>query len=78
MAHHWTGILPAICTFSPPLSNKVDCTSVVPPTFNEVAEKAVASRAEWRAAGAGHVIFTLVEFETEAVLKVNAEPSLLL
>jgi len=33
----------------------------------------VSSRAEWRAIGTNQVIFTMVEFETQDVLKGNAE-----
>ncbi|HXT41041.1 MAG TPA: hypothetical protein VN887_13605, partial [Candidatus Angelobacter sp.] len=55
-------------------------TTVIPPTFEEMADradlvfvgKAVGSRSEWRSVGADRAIFTLVEFETEQVLKGNA------
>jgi|SRR5438094_3062109 len=56
-------------------------TSVIPPTFEEMTDRAdlvfvgnvVSSRAEWRAIGTNQVIFTMVEFETQDVLKGNAE-----
>lgn len=52
-------------------------TTVVPPTFEEMADRAdvifvgnvVSSRAEWRTSGTNRVIFTMVEFETQDVLK---------
>ena len=61
-------------------------TTVIPPTFEEMADmaelvfvgKAVASRAEWRTIGNDRVIFTLVEFETQEVLKGNAGKSVIL
>jgi hypothetical protein len=61
-------------------------TTVIPPTFEEMADraelvfagKALASRAEWRTVGTNRVIFTLVEFETEEVLKGNARKSVTL
>jgi hypothetical protein len=61
-------------------------TTVIPPTFEEMADraelvfvgKAVASRAEWRTVGSDRVIFTLVEFETQEVLKGNAGKSVTL
>ena len=61
-------------------------TTVLPPTFEEMADmaelvfvgKAVASRAEWRTVGSDRVIFTLVEFETQEVLKGNAGKSVML
>ena len=61
-------------------------TSVVAPAFEEMADKAdlvfegkvIGSRAEWRSVAAGRVIFTLVEFETQEVLKGNAGVSVTL
>jgi hypothetical protein len=61
-------------------------TTAIPPTFEEMADmaelvfvgKAVASRAEWRTVGSDRVIFTLVEFETQEVLKGNAGKSVTL
>ena len=52
-------------------------TTVIPPTFEQLADRAdlvfvgkvVGSRAEWRSVGTDRVIFTLVEFETQEVLK---------
>lgn len=54
-------------------------TTVVPPTFEEMADRAdlifigqvVGSRTEWRTVGSNRVIFTMVEFETQDVLKGN-------
>ena len=55
-------------------------TTVVPPTFAEMADradlvfvgKAVGSHSEWRSVGTSRVIFTLVEFEAQEVLKGTA------
>ena len=55
-------------------------TTVIPPTFEEMADradlvfvgKAVGSSGDWRAVGPNRVNFTLVEIETEEVLKGNA------
>ena len=55
----------------------VGATTVVPPTFDELADqadlvfvgRAMSSRAEWRNAGDSRAIFTFVTFETEEVLK---------
>jgi hypothetical protein len=61
-------------------------TTVIPPTFEEMTDRAdlvfvgnvVSSRAEWRAVGISQVIFTLVEFQTQDVLKGNAEKTVTL
>jgi hypothetical protein len=61
-------------------------TTVIPPTFEEMADradlvfvgKAVASRSEWRTVGGDRVIFTLVEFEAQEVLKGNAAKQVIL
>src|SRR3989442_1015355 len=61
-------------------------TTVIPPTFEEMTDRAdlvfignvVSSRAEWRAVGISQVIFTLVEFRTQDVLKGNAEKTVTL
>lgn len=61
-------------------------TTIIPPTFEEMTDradlvfvgKAIASRAEWRTVGSDRVIFTLVEFETEEVLKGNTNKSVTL
>jgi hypothetical protein len=55
-------------------------TTVIPPTFEEMADRAelvfvgkvVGSHSEWHPAGTRQVIFTLVEFEIQEVLKGNA------
>jgi len=55
-------------------------TTVVPPTFEEMADRAdlvfegkvVGAHSEWRALGTNRVIFTLIEFETQEVLKGDA------
>src|SRR6266480_5313283 len=61
-------------------------TTVIPPTFEEMTDRAeliflgkvVSSRAEWRALGTNRVIFTLVEFERQEVLKGEAGASVIL
>lgn len=58
-------------------------TTVIPPTFEEMVDRAdlvfvgnaVSSRSEWRTVGTNKVIFTLVEFETQEVLKGKADKS---
>ena len=59
---------------------RANATTVVPPTFEEMADRAdlvfvgkvVGSQAEWRVAGTNQAIFTLVEFHTEEILKGTA------
>jgi hypothetical protein len=59
-------------------------TTVVPPTFEQLADsadlvfigKAVASRGKWEAVGANRVISTTVDFEAEEVLKGNADKNI--
>jgi hypothetical protein len=61
-------------------------TTVIPPTFEEMTDRAelvfvgkvVSSRAEWRTVGTNRVIFTLVEFERQEVLKGEAGVSVTL
>ena len=61
-------------------------TTVIPPTFEEMTDRAelifvgkvVSSRAEWRTVGTDRVIFTLVEFERQEVLKGEAGVSVTL
>src|SRR5262245_43860235 len=64
----------------------MDCanaTTVVPPTFDELADRAdlvfvgkvVGSQAVWGGAGTNQAIFTLVEFHTEEILKGTAAES---
>ena len=55
-------------------------TTVIPPTFEEMTDRAElvfigkvgGSHSEWHTAGTRQVIFTLVEFEIQEVLKGNA------
>ncbi len=59
---------------------RANATTVVPPTFEEMADRAdlvfvgkvVGSQAEWRVAGTNQAIFTMVEFHTEEILKGTA------
>ena len=69
-----------VCVIAGLFLSTAKATTVIPPTFEEMADRAdlvfvgkvVGSRAEWRSVGTDRVIFTLVEFETAAVLKGNA------
>ena len=67
-------------------SATTNATTVIPPTFEEMTDRAelifvgkvVSSRAEWRTVGTDRVIFTLVEFERQEVLKGEAGVSVTL
>jgi sterol desaturase/sphingolipid hydroxylase (fatty acid hydroxylase superfamily) len=86
MAHHWTGRVVAACAIAWLFLTTAMATTVVPPTFEEMTDmadlvfvgKAVSSRADWRSVGTDRVIFTLVEFETNEVLKGNTNKSVTL
>ena len=64
----------------------VNATSVVPPTFEEMVDRAdlvfvgrvVNSSAAWRSVGTNRVIFTQIEFEMKEVLKGRAGNSVTL
>ena len=68
------------------LVENANATTVVPPTFQEMADRAdlvfvgqaIGSRTEWRTIGPDRVIFTIVEFESKEVLKGNAGKSVTL
>ena len=67
-------------------SATANATTVIPPTFEELTDRAelvfvgkvVSSRSEWRTVGTKRVIFTLVEFERQEVLKGQAGTSVTL
>ena len=67
----------AMCVSGLLVLTRANATTVVPPTFEEMADRAdlvfvgkvVGSQAEWRVAGTNQAIFTLVEFHTEEILK---------
>ena len=69
-----------MCVFGLLMLTRANATTVVPPTFEEMADRAdlvfvgkvVGSQAEWRVAGTNQAIFTLVEFHTEEILKGTA------
>jgi hypothetical protein len=73
----------AICVSGLLVLSRANATTVVPPTFEELADRAdlvfvgkvVGSQAEWRVAGTNQAIFTLVEFHTEEILKGTAAAS---
>ena len=75
--HH---ALVVLCTVLSLSISGASGTTVIPPTFEEMVDRAelvfigkVASfRAEWRTVGTDRAIFTLVEFETQEVMKGNA------
>ena len=73
----------AMCVSGLLVLSRANATTVVPPTFEEMAERAelifvgkvVGSQAEWQVAGTNEAIFTLVEFHTEEILKGTAAAS---
>src|SRR2546426_9147169 len=75
-----TVLIWAMCVSGLLVLTGANATSVVPPTFEEMAERAdlvfvgkvVGSQAEWRVACTNQGIFTLVEFHTEGILKRTA------
>jgi len=81
MTHSLKRVALSTCLSVRLFCTSANATTVVPPTFEEMAERAdlifagkvARVRAEWRSAGTNQVIFTLVEFDTEEVLKGRAE-----
>ena len=73
----------AMCVSRLLVLTRANATTVVPPTFEEMAERAelvfvgkvVGSEAEWQVAGTNQAIFTLVEFHAEEILKGTAAAS---
>ena len=73
----------AMCVSGLVVLTRANATTVVPPTFEEIAEradlvfvgKAVGSTARWWGAGTNQAIFTEVDFHTEEVLKGSAGAS---
>ena len=80
---HGRVLIWAMCVAGLLVLTGANATSVVPPTFEELAERAdlvfvgkvVGSQAEWRVAGTNQAIFTRVEFHTEEILKGTAAAS---
>jgi hypothetical protein len=80
---HGNVLIWAMCVAGLLALTRANATTVVPPTFEEMANRAdlvfvgkvVGSHAEWRVAGSNQVIFTLVEFHTEEILKGTASAS---
>jgi hypothetical protein len=68
------------------LTQDVRSTTVIPPTFEELADRAelvfvgqvIGSHAEWRAADARRAIFTFTEFRVDEVWKGNADKTITL
>ena len=83
MGMHGKVLIWAMCVSGLLVLTRANATTVVPPTFEEMADRAdlvfvgkvVGSQAEWRVAGTNQAIFTLVEFHTEEILKGNAAES---
>src|SRR6266550_7944566 len=77
----WTVVIWAMGVAGLLVLARVNATSVVPPTFEEMADRAesifvgkvVGSKADWRVAGTNQAIFTVVEFRAEEILKGTAE-----
>jgi hypothetical protein len=73
----------AMCVSGLLVLTRARATTVVPPTFEEMADRAdlvfvgdvVGSQAEWRVTGTNQAIFTLVDFHTEEILKGTAAAS---
>jgi hypothetical protein len=86
MSNHLKNAAAALCAIACLSLANARATTVIPPTFEEMVDRAdiifsgkvVSSRSEWRSVGANRVIFTLVEFETQEVLKGNADSKLTL
>src|SRR5438477_3029835 len=80
---HGTVLIWAIWVSGLLVLSRAGATTVVPPTFEEMADRAdlvfvgkvIDSKAEWRVAGTNQVIFTYVEFRTEEILKGTAAAS---
>ena len=83
MGMHGKVLIWAMCVSGLLVLTPANATTVVPPTFEEMADRAdlvfvgkvVGSQAEWRVAGTNQAIFTLVEFHTEEILKGTATES---
>jgi hypothetical protein len=86
MSNHLKIVAAGLCAITCLFLATAKATTVIPPTFGEMADRAdlvfvgkvAGSRSEWRSVGADQVIFTLVEFETQEVLKGNAGAKLTL
>jgi len=86
MTNRLKSIAVAVCATTWLFITGANATTVIPPTFEEMTDRAdfvfvgkvVGSRAEWRTVGRDRVIFTLVDFETQQVLKGNADKSVTL
>src|SRR6266536_5295009 len=83
MGMHGKVLTWAMCVSGLLVLTRANATTVVPPTFEEMAERAelifvgkvVGSQAEWQVAGTNKAIFTLIEFHTEEILKGTAAGS---
>jgi hypothetical protein len=86
MTNRLKSILVAVCTTTWLFLTGANATTVIPPTFEEMTDradlvfvgKALSSRSEWRSVGTNRVIFTLVDYETHDVLKGNGDKSVTL
>src|SRR5438128_967529 len=83
-AMHGTVFIWAMCVLGLLVLTRTHATTVVPPTFEEMTDRAelvfvgkvVELKAEWQVAGTNQAIFTLVEFHTEEILKGTAAASI--
>ena len=83
-AMHGTVFIWAMCVLGLLVLTRTNATTVVPPTFEEMTDRAelvfvgkvVELKAEWQVAGTNQAIFTLVEFHTEEILKGTAAASI--
>jgi len=81
---HGTVFIWAMCVSGLLVLTRTNATTVVPPTFEEMTDRAdlvfvgkvVELKAEWQVAGTNQAIFTLVEFHTEEILKGTAPASI--
>jgi hypothetical protein len=86
MTNRLKSIAVAVCATTWLFLTGANATTVIPPTFEEMTDradlvfvgKALSFRSEWRFVGTNRVIFTLVEYETHDVLKGNGIKSVTL
>jgi len=85
MANRLKSVAIAVCAVACFALTGAKATTVIPPTFEELADRAdfvfvgklASSPAELRSVGTNCGFFTMVDFETNEVLKSNADRDLL-
>src|SRR6266540_22106 len=83
MTNRLKSIAVAVCATAWLFLTGANATTVIPPTFEEMTDRAdlvfvgklACSREELRSIGTNCVLFTLVDFETNEVLKWNGDRS---